>query len=139
MRTAVVQLIAERSNNSFKPKLFRYIKHMAGTACHVFASATQFGLTQALGVARVIPQCYHPHMKVAISLPDPVFSAAEKLAHRLRVSRSQLYAQAIEEYLGKRQDSQITERLNALYAAGQEPVDPAMTAAQLGAIGHEAW
>ena len=78
-------------------------------------------------------------MKVAISLPDPVFSAAEKLAHRFRVSRSQLYAQAIEEYLGKRQDSLITERLNALYATGQELVDPAVTAAQLGAIGHEAW
>ena len=78
-------------------------------------------------------------MKVAISLPDPVFSAAEKLAHRLRVSRSQLYAQAIEEYLGKCQDSLVTERLNAVYAAGQEPIDPAMAAAQLGAIGHEAW
>ncbi len=41
-------------NTSFKPKLFRYIKHMAGTACHVFASATQFGLTQVLGPMRQI-------------------------------------------------------------------------------------
>ena len=78
-------------------------------------------------------------MKVAISLPDPVFSAAEKLAHRLRVSRSQLYAQAIQEYLGKRQDSLVTEQLNAVYAAGQEPVDPSLTAAQLGTLAHEAW
>ena len=93
----------------------------------------------SLGLALVIPQCYHSIMKVAISLPDPIFSAAEKLAHRMRVSRSQLYAQAIEEYLGKRQDTLITEQLNALYASEQSPVDPAMTAAQLGAIGHEAW
>ena len=78
-------------------------------------------------------------MKVAISLPDPVFSAAEKLAHRLRVSRSQLYAQAIEEYLGKRQDSLITERLNAIYATEEEVLDPALATAQIGAIGHEAW
>ncbi|MBS0457015.1 MAG: hypothetical protein JSS44_06760 [Proteobacteria bacterium] len=78
-------------------------------------------------------------MKVAISLPDPIFSEAEKLAHRLRVSRSQLYATAIEEYLGKRQDSRITERLNALYGTGLESVDPALAAAQLGAIGNEAW
>ena len=77
-------------------------------------------------------------MKVAISLPDPVFSAAEKLAHRLRVSRSQLYAQAIEEYLGKRQDASVTERLNAVHAV-REPVDQALAAAQLGAIGDEAW
>lgn len=78
-------------------------------------------------------------MKVAISLPDPVFSAAEKLAHRLRISRSQLYAKALEEFLDKRQDALVTERLNAVYAAGQESVDPALAAAQLGAIGHEAW
>lgn len=78
-------------------------------------------------------------MKVAISLPDPVFSAAEKLAHRLRVSRSQLYAQALEEFLCKRQDSLVTEQLNAVYAAGQEPIDPALAAAQLGAVGREAW
>ncbi len=78
-------------------------------------------------------------MKVAISLPNPIFSAAEELAHRLRVSRSQLYAKAIEEYLDKRQDALITERLNALYTQNQEPVDPALAAAQLGAVPHEAW
>jgi metal-responsive CopG/Arc/MetJ family transcriptional regulator len=78
-------------------------------------------------------------MKVAISVPDPVFSAAEKLAHRLRISRSQLYAQAIEEYLGSRQDSLVTERLNAVYAAEQDPIDPALVSAQFGVIGREAW
>ena len=78
-------------------------------------------------------------MKVAISLPDAVFSDAEKLARRLCMSRSQLYAHAIEEYLGKRLDALVTERLNTVYAAGQEPVDPALAAAQLGAIDHEAW
>ena len=78
-------------------------------------------------------------MKVAISLPDPVFSAAEQLAHRLNVSRSQLYDQDIQEYLGKRQDSVITERLNAVYAAESSGIDAALNNAQLGAIGHEAW
>jgi metal-responsive CopG/Arc/MetJ family transcriptional regulator len=78
-------------------------------------------------------------MKVAISLPDPIFSAAEVFARRLRVSRSQLYAQAIEEYLDKRHDASITERLNAVYAQEQAMVDPALAAAQLEAIGHEAW
>src|SRR3546814_11541438 len=39
-----------RSNNSFKPNLFRSTKHMAEKACHVFGSATQVGLTQALYV-----------------------------------------------------------------------------------------
>ena len=39
------------ANNSFKPNLLRYTKHMAEKACHVFGSATQVGLTQALGLA----------------------------------------------------------------------------------------
>ncbi|HJT97860.1 MAG TPA: hypothetical protein VJ696_06055 [Rhodanobacteraceae bacterium] len=78
-------------------------------------------------------------MKVAISLPDRVFSAAEKLADRLRVSRSQLYAKAIEEYLDKREDSLVTEQLNAVYAAQAGTIDPAVAGAQQDAIGDEAW
>ena len=36
-------------NNSFKPNLLRYTNNVAEKACHVVASATQVGLTQALG------------------------------------------------------------------------------------------
>ena len=78
-------------------------------------------------------------MKVAISLPDPIFSAAEQLAQKLHVSRSQLYAQALEEYLDKRHDPAVTERLNAVYSARPGSIDPVLVAAQLRAIGHEAW
>ena len=78
-------------------------------------------------------------MKVAISLPDPIFSAAEQLAHKLHVSRSQLYAQALEEYLDKRHDPAVTERLNAVYLIEPSSIDPALVTVQLGAIGHEAW
>ena len=35
----------ENPNNAFKPKPLRSTKHMAGKACHVFGSTTQFGLT----------------------------------------------------------------------------------------------
>lgn len=38
-------------------------------------------------------------MKIAISLPDPLFDAAEQLAEELRIPRSQLYAQALSAYL----------------------------------------
>ena len=78
-------------------------------------------------------------MKVAISLPDPIFSAAEQLAKKLHVSRSQLYAQALEEYLDKRHDPVVTERLNAVYSAPSSSIDPALATAQVGAIGDEAW
>ena len=42
-------IVESRPNNAFKPKPLRSTKHMADTACHVFGSTTQFGLTQVLG------------------------------------------------------------------------------------------
>ncbi len=78
-------------------------------------------------------------MKVAISVPDPVFDAAERLARRLQVSRSQLYAQALQEYLMQRQDTRVTERLDAVYAESSGALDSALDRAQRSALGHEAW
>jgi hypothetical protein len=39
-------------NNSFKPNLLRYTNSMAEKACHAVGSATQVGLTQALGACQ---------------------------------------------------------------------------------------
>lgn len=54
-------------------------------------------------------------MKTAISVPDPVFQRAEKLARRLKKSRSQLYSEAVAEYLSHHDPSAITAALDALY------------------------
>ena len=78
-------------------------------------------------------------MKVAISLPDPVFDAAEKLAGRMQVSRSQLYAQAIAEFLSHRQGSRVTEQLDAVYAVEPARIDPVLASAQHRALDDEAW
>jgi predicted transcriptional regulator len=78
-------------------------------------------------------------MKVAISLPDPVFDAAEKLASRMQVSRSQLYAQAIAEFLNHRQGSRVTEQLDAVYAVEPARIDPVLASAQHRALDDEAW
>jgi predicted transcriptional regulator len=51
-------------------------------------------------------------MKTAISLPDEVFKEAERFAHRSRKTRSQLYAEAIAEYLARHAPDDITERMN---------------------------
>jgi len=78
-------------------------------------------------------------MKVAISLPDPLFTAAEQMAEQLHISRSQLYARALTEYLERRHDTAVTQRLNAVYGAAQEPLDPALAKAQLKILDDEAW
>ncbi|MCB9384379.1 MAG: hypothetical protein H6509_07170 [Bryobacterales bacterium] len=55
-------------------------------------------------------------MKVAISIPDDLFDKAESLSKKLGVSRSRLYATAIEELVAKRSARKVTERLNAVYS-----------------------
>ncbi len=60
---------------------------------------------------------YSPAVKTAVSIPDPLFEAADRLAHRRKVSRSQIYANALELLLDTEDDSDITERLNAVYSS----------------------
>lgn len=80
-----------------------------------------------------------PGMKVAISLPDPVFRAAETLARKLRKSRSQLYAEAIAEYVGARGVKALTARLNSVYDKESSDMDAALKYAQLERLSREAW
>jgi len=51
-------------------------------------------------------------MKTAVSLPDPIFRAAEQHARRASKSRSQLYAEAIAEYLARHAPDEVTEAMN---------------------------
>ena len=51
-------------------------------------------------------------MKKAISIPDPLFAEGEKLAKRLKLKRSQLYARALAELLRRYNSNEITRRLN---------------------------
>jgi len=53
-------------------------------------------------------------MKTAISLPERIFREAERFARRLRKSRSQLYAEAIAEYLARHGSNDITDSMNAV-------------------------
>ena len=51
-------------------------------------------------------------MKTAISIPDSVFQAAEKHAKRMRKSRSQLFSEAMVEYLERHTPDEVTRRMN---------------------------
>ena len=78
-------------------------------------------------------------MKIAISVPDPVFEAAEALAHELKLSRSELYARALAAYLDTRGAAAVTRKLNAVYANDPQPLDPALVRAQSATLDDEAW
>jgi len=51
-------------------------------------------------------------MKTAISLPDDLFRAAERHAKRAQKSRSQLFADALAEYLARHAPDEVTEAMN---------------------------
>ena len=63
-------------------------------------------------------------MKTAISLPDKLFREADEFATRAGVSRSELYANAVAEYLARRNDAVITSRLDAVYGQFEELARP---------------
>jgi len=52
-------------------------------------------------------------MKTAISIPDRVFQDAERLAEKLRKSRSQMYSEAVAEYVA-RHETDLTAQINAV-------------------------
>lgn len=78
-------------------------------------------------------------MKTAISLPDALFKSGDTLAKRLGVSRSELYARALADFVAKHKASQYTQRLNAVYADEASRLDPVAVAAQLRMLTHESW
>lgn len=73
-------------------------------------------------------------MKVAVSIPDSVFEAAEELAARRQCSRSSLYAQALERLLAEVDADEVTDRLDAVYADEPTELDPALRDAQARAL-----
>ena len=77
-------------------------------------------------------------MKTAVSLPDDLFRQAEAAARRLRVSRSELYAKAIAEFLKQEDGSAITQRLNEVYSRCPATLDSALHRAQLKSLKRDA-
>lgn len=78
-------------------------------------------------------------MKIAISVPDEVFEAGEHLARQLGVSRSQLYSDALAQYLSERGGAEVTARLNRVYSTNQAELEPALMRAQLENLDDETW
>ena len=78
-------------------------------------------------------------MKTAISIPDGVFQAAERLARRLRVSRSELYATAVSVFVQQHDETRITDRLDEVYAVEDSSVDSLVSRLQALSIQPEEW
>jgi predicted transcriptional regulator len=60
------------------------------------------------------PQGYTLGMKTAVSIPDELFSQADALAAKLGKSRSELYREALIDYLARRDPGAVTVALDAV-------------------------
>ncbi|WP_419862474.1 hypothetical protein [Candidatus Poriferisodalis sp.] len=76
-------------------------------------------------------------MKIAISIPDDVFQAAEELAAQERCSRSSLYTRALRRLLAEVRYHEITERLNEVYSTESSALDPVLRIAQARALSRD--
>ncbi len=55
-------------------------------------------------------------MKTAVSIPDDVFEGAERLARRKKKSRSQLFSDAVKEYVARHSPEDVTEAMDRVCA-----------------------
>ena len=78
-------------------------------------------------------------MKTAISLPDVVFRAAERQAKRARKSRSQLYTEALAEYLNRHAPEEVTDAMNRVVDQLGELRDPFVLAAARSVLERVEW
>jgi metal-responsive CopG/Arc/MetJ family transcriptional regulator len=78
-------------------------------------------------------------MKTAVSIPDDLFNKAEDLAKRLEVSRSQLYARAIEEYTERHGSKRVREKLDEVYRDNKSELDSALAIMQSLSLPPEEW
>jgi metal-responsive CopG/Arc/MetJ family transcriptional regulator len=65
-------------------------------------------------------------VKTAISIQKPLFERADKLARKMKVSRSRLFVIALEEYIKRRQNRELLEQLNAVYADEPDPLEESL-------------
>lgn len=80
-------------------------------------------------------------MKTAISIPTPLFEAAEQLARRLGISRSELYQRAVRRFLEQYSRDVIRETLDEVYGPAEDDsrLDPAVEYLQESSLERDDW
>ncbi len=77
-------------------------------------------------------------MKIAISVPDQLSQAVDKYAKKSGVSRSEVYAKAVDKFLESMIAEEYLCRFNEQYS-DDSPVDPALTAAAKATFERNEW
>jgi len=78
-------------------------------------------------------------MKTAVSIPDPLYQRAEALAQRLGKSRSQVYREALADYVARREPGVVTGLLDQLVDELGGGVDDWTTETSRRVLEHSDW
>ena len=78
-------------------------------------------------------------MKTAVSIPDDVFVGAERLARRTKKSRSQLYSDAVREYVARHDRDEVTEAMDRVCAELGQTADEFISAASRRTLERGEW
>jgi metal-responsive CopG/Arc/MetJ family transcriptional regulator len=81
-------------------------------------------------------------VKTAISIPDVIFEEAERMAKSRGMSRSELYSNAVAEYVTSERYLGVRERLDSVYGgtdAQDSKLDPALVRLQSASLAGDDW
>ena len=78
-------------------------------------------------------------MKIAVSIPDDLFNEAERLAHRSKKSRSEIYKLALQDYVARHSSDKLTEAMNRACAETDEKADEFASRAAQHILQHVKW
>ncbi len=78
-------------------------------------------------------------MKTAISIPNNVFEQAENLARKLKISRSELFTEAVKVYLKENHVEDVTAKLDKVYENSNSKPDADLLNAQISILPEEKW
>ena len=78
-------------------------------------------------------------MKTAVSVPDDVFEKAERLARRTKRSRSQLFSDALREYINRHASDEVTDAMNRVCDQTGTEQDQFVSAASRRVLQRSEW
>ena len=78
-------------------------------------------------------------MKTAVSIPDDVFKRAERLARQTKKSRSQLFSDALKEYVARHTPDDVTEAMDRVCLEVGQPPDPFLSTAARRTLERSEW
>lgn len=63
------------------------------------------------------------NVKTAISIEKSLFTQANALARKMKVSRNRLFVIALEDYIRQQENRRLLEEVNAVYAADEPSIE----------------